>query len=109
MTFQTRQTDDDDGMFVSLYTSFTHTYGTAQAEELQQWWHNYFSLVILAMSEVVLHSCWTNLVCLFYAIATVFQLYYGSYMMYEMRRGKPRPTLLPTQGIYKLPHHTSMV
>ena len=31
---------------------------------------------------------------LFYVIATVFQLYLGSVLMYEMRR-KPEPTLLP--------------
>ena len=37
----------------------------------------------------------------FYAIATVFQLYLGGYMMYEMRGRKPDPTLLPTQGIIK--------
>ena len=36
-------------------------------------------------------------VCLFYAIATVFQLYNGSDMIYEMRRRKPEATLLPIQ------------
>ena len=37
-------------------------------------------------------------VCLFlsYAIATTFQLYHGSDMMYEMRTRKPKPMLLPT-------------
>ena len=51
------------------------------------------------------------LVCLllFYAKATVFQLYHGSDMIYEMRRRKPEPTLLPTQGFFNLPHHTGMV
>ena len=29
--------------------------------------------------------------------------------MYEMRRRKPEPTLLPTQGIFDHPHHISMV
>ena len=37
--------------------------------------------------EEVLHGCGTSLVCLFYAIATVFQLYHGG-DMYEMRRRK---------------------
>ena len=44
---------------------------------------------------------------LLYAVAMVFQLYDGGYMMYEMRR--PVPTLLPTQGIFNLPHHIGMV
>ena len=44
-----------------------------------------------------------------YAIATVFQLYNGSDMMYEMRRRKLEPTLLPTQEILNLPHHKGMV
>ena len=30
-------------------------------------------------------------------------------MMYEMRRRKPEPTLLPTQGTFNLPHHIGMV
>ena len=43
---------------------------------------------------------------LFYAVATVFQLYHGNDMIYEMRRGtKPEPTLLTMQGIFDLPHH----
>ena len=45
---------------------------------------------------------------LFYAIATVFHLYHGSDMMYEMRR-KPKPTPLQTHRIFNLPHHISMV
>ena len=45
----------------------------------------------------------------FYAIAIVFQLYHGGDMMYEMRRRKPKPTLLPTQVIFNLPHHIGMV
>ena len=46
---------------------------------------------------------------LFYAIAAVFQLYHGGDMIYKMRRRKPGPTLLPTQGIFNLPHHVGMV
>ena len=56
--------------------------------------------------EAELHDCGTSLVCLSYAIATVFQLYQG---MNEMRRKKPEPTLLLTQGILSLPHHIDMV
>ena len=41
---------------------------------------------------------------LFYAIATVLQLYHGGDMMHEMRR-----RILPTQGICNLPHHIGMV
>ena len=41
--------------------------------------------------------------------ATVFQLYHGGDMMYEMKRRKPEPTLLPTQGIFNLSHHIGMV
>ena len=46
---------------------------------------------------------------LFYAIATVLQLYPRIDMMYEMRRINTDPTLLPTQGIFNLRHHISMV
>ena len=45
----------------------------------------------------------------FHTIATVFQLYNGGDMMHEMRRKKPEPTLLPTKGIFNLPHHIGMV
>ena len=49
-------------------------------------------------------------VCLlfFHAIATIFHLYHGSDMLYEMRRRKPEPILLLTQGIFNLPHHTGV-
>ena len=46
---------------------------------------------------------------LFYTIATVLQLYLGGNMMYDMRRIKPKPTLLPTQRVFHLPHHIGMV
>ena len=41
------------------------------------------------------------------SIATVFQSCHGGDIMYAMRRGKLKPTLLnlPTQGIFNLPHH----
>ena len=42
------------------------------------------------------YSCF--LLLLFYARATVFQLYLGGDMMREKRRKKPEPTLLLTQG-----------
>ena len=38
-----------------------------------------------------------NSLLLFYAIATVFQLYHGNDMMYER------------EGIFNLPHHIGMV
>ena len=47
---------------------------------------------------------------LFYAIATVFKLYHdGDMMYYDMRRRKPKPTVLPTQGIFNLPYNIGMV
>ena len=45
---------------------------------------------------------------LFYARATVFQLYHDGDMMYEMRRRKPEPLLLPTQGMFNLQNHIDM-
>ena len=45
---------------------------------------------------------------LFCTIAKVFQIYLGSDMMYEMKRRKPEPTLLPIQGTFNLPHHIGM-
>ena len=45
----------------------------------------------------------------FYAMATVFQLYHGVDMMYEMTRRKPEPTLLLTKGIFTLPHHIGTI
>ena len=56
----------------------------------------------LAMCEATLHGCQTSLVCLFYAIATVFQFYHDGVMMYGMRRRKPEPTLLVAQEIFNL-------
>ena len=35
--------------------------------------------------------------------------YHGGDMMYEMRRSKPEPTLLLTQGIFNLQHRIGMV
>ena len=51
------------------------------------------------------------LVCLllFYTIVTIFQSYQGGDMMHEMRRRKRVHALLPTQGIFNLPHHIGMV
>ena len=45
---------------------------------------------------------------LFYAMARVFQLYHGSDMMSEMRRGKPTTTLLRTHRIFNLPYSIGM-
>ena len=63
----------------------------------------------LARCEAALHRCRTSLVCLVYTIAMVFQLYHGGVMMYEMRRRKRKPTLLPAHGVFNLPHHIGMV
>ena len=52
-----------------------------------------------AMCEAALHPSGTNLVCLFYIIATLFQLYPGGDIVYEMIRKKAMPTPLPTQRI----------
>ena len=57
--------------------------------------------------KAVIRSCYEDFL-LFNAIATVFQLYFGSDMMYEMRR-RPDPTLLLTQRIFDLLHHEGMV
>ena len=38
--------DVDDGIFASLYSSFTDTYRMEQATILQQWRHHHFSLVV---------------------------------------------------------------
>ena len=62
-----------------------------------------------ARYEAGLHGCGKSPVCLFYAIATVFQSYHGGDLVCEMRRRKPEPTLLSTYGIFKLPHHIGMV
>ena len=59
--------------------------------------------------EAMFHSCATSLVCLFYAIATLFQLYHGGDIMHEMRMRKPEPRLIPTQGIFNFPHHIGIV
>ena len=44
-----------------------------------------------------------------YVMATVLQLYRGSDMMYEVKNRKPKPTLLPTQGIFNLLYHIGTV
>ena len=51
------------------------------------------------------------IVCLLlvYVIAMVFQWYHGSDMMYEMRRRKPDFAILPTQGIFNLPHQIGVL
>ena len=61
-----------------------------------------------ARYEAVLRGCGTSLVCLLYAKATVFQLYHGSDITYEMKRRKSTPTLLLTQGIVNLPEGKRM-
>ena len=58
------------------------------------------------MSPTIICFCF---VVLRHRLATVYQLYLGSDMMYEIRRRKPEPILLPTPGILNLPHHKGMV
>ena len=53
--------------------------------------------------------CFVFALFLFFAIATIFQLYLGSDMMYDMGRRKPKSTLLPTQRNFNLPHHIGIV
>ena len=59
----------------------------------------------------VCSGCVKGGVCLllFYTIATVFQLYHGGDTMYEVRRRKTELTLLPTQRIFNISHHSGMV
>ena len=86
-----------------------------------RWIWKYHGFIVLciyneAMSQRMVvdfnhHSTLQYPVCLllFYAISTVFQIYHGGDMMYEMRRRKPKPALLPTQLFVNLPHHIGMV
>ena len=48
-------------------------------------------------------AIWFVCLLLLDVIATVFQLYHGGVIMFEMRRRKPKPTFLPTQGLFNLP------
>ena len=72
-----------------------------------------FPIVITPASEVCFslkgHNNEDGILLLFYTIATLVQLYLCGDMMYEMRRRNPEPTLLQTQGIFKLPHNRGMV
>ena len=61
-----------------------------------------------ARCKAALHGFGTSSVCLFYAIATVFQLNPGGDMMYEIRRRKPEPTLFLTQRVFNLLHNIGM-
>ena len=67
------------------------------------------SMDILYTWDLFTSSLISLFVLLFCAIATVFQFYLGGDMMYEMRRGKPNPILLLTQGIVNVPHYIGMV
>ena len=82
-----------------------------QVAELQRWQHHYFSLVVQQGVKQYFTVVGQKLFCccLFYAIATLFHLYYDSDMMYTMRRRMHDPTPLLTQGTFNLPHHIGMV
>ena len=61
--------------------------------------HHYFSLVVRrGVTQLFMVVGQARFVC----------LYYGSDIMYQMRRRKPKPTHLPTQGIFNLSHHIDM-
>ena len=66
----------------------------------------FFSPNDIAMSSILNRQGFVLL--LFYATATVFQLYLSGDMVHEMRRRKPEPTPLLTKGIFYLPHHIGM-
>ena len=56
-----------------------------------------------------IQKSWFGLL-VFYVTATVFQSYRDGDVWDEGDLGrKPEPTHLPTQGIFKLPHHIDMV
>ena len=50
-------------------------------------------MIVIGKGEREVEVC----LLLFYTIGTLFQLCHGSDFMYEIRRRKPEPTLLPTQ------------
>ena len=77
----------------------------AQAAELQQWQHQYCSVVVWRGVKNQFMVVGQARVCLFNAIATVFQLYHDGVLMYEMRRRKPESTLLLTQELFNPRHH----
>ena len=89
---------------MSLYSSFYHTRCKTAAVAAPL-----LLTSVLVMYEAGLHGCGTSPVCLLCAIATVFQLYHDGGMMNEMSRRKPESTLLPTEGLFNLPHHIGMV
>ena len=80
----------------------------AQNAELYQWWHHYFSLVVRRDVKQRLKAVGQACFVAFYAVATVFQLYHGSDMMYEIRRRKPAPMFLLTKETFNLSHHKGM-
>ena len=71
---------------------------------------NYVACILHRLTIVLSHFIdLFDCLLLFYAMATVFQLYYGGDMMYELRRRKFEPTRLTTQGICNLLYHVGMV
>ena len=64
-------------------------------------------LFVYYINQRCVSVCYVISVCLllFYATETVFQLCRDGDMKYEMRRRKPEPALLQTQGIINLLHH----
>ena len=58
--------------------------------------------------EAGIHSCGTNMICFFHAIATIFQLYHGTDMVWDEKE-KTQAYILMNQGIFNTPHHIGMV
>ena len=99
------------GYPITAVLLFTILYGLyfslLEAVTPNEWfiWFRILSIYFQTSASMSL-SCQFWLVCLlFYARATVLQLYHGSDMMYEMRWRKPKHTLLLTQRIFNLSHH----
>ena len=73
--------------------------------------HRYLKQIITINLIYIYHkycACFLFACLLFYDITTILQLYHGSDMMYKMRRKKPEPTPLLSQGMFNLLHHIGM-
>ena len=86
----------------------TDVYKTVHLGIHEAYINNWF---VTMATDVIMISWKEDLLCLllFYAIAILFQLYHGDDMMYEVRRRKFEPTILPTQGIFNLSHYIGTV
>ena len=78
-------------------------YGVTLSDLEEAWKVGFLWYKIVLLSASFLFVC----LLLFYIRATLFQLYHGSDMLYEMK--KTEPTLLPTKGIFNFLYHIDMV